>query len=227
MTRSQRIPVNARSFVALAVVVLVGGACGREPRDAATTGSTASAVTSSPSAIAACNPPAAVRGMERDRFIAWARGLGYHAPDPARGRASDFDASANVQVHAAQGMDTVPRADLARGCVIARIISQAADAAFGIKADTAYVWADSTNPFTATIVPDDGSAGVTYNMDVLDTGGTPPTVTAVPKHICSECGRTDWCVYPRDEIRLTDEAVIGRGPGPETAGSALALRSPP
>lgn len=227
MTRSQRIPVNGRSLVALAAVVLVGGACAREPRDAATTGGTASAITSSPSAIAACNPPRTASGIERDRFIAWARGLGYHAPDPSRGRASAFDSSANVQVHAAHGMDTVPRADLERGCVIARIISQAADADFGIKADTAYVWADSTNPFTATIVPDDGSAGVTYNMDVDDTGGTPPTVTTVPKHVCSECGRTDWCVYPRDEIRVIDEAVIGRGPVPETAGSALALRPPP
>src|SRR5688572_22947261 len=213
----------------LAVLVLAGG-CGRDAADRGDTAASSAAATAGPSEIAACRPPAPARGMARDRFLVWARGLTYHGTDSMRGRTSNFDAGDSVQVQAAQGMDTVSRAELARGCVIARIISLGADAAFGIKADTAYVWADSTNPYTATIVPDDGSAGVIYNMDVVTTGGTPPTATAVPRHICSECGRNDWCVYPRDEIRMVDEAMIGSRLLPDIGGSAVAMgvgASPP
>ena len=229
MTHSPRPLLTARVLLASSLIVIVGS-CGRCADDGGTTSGGSATDTLPPSAIEACRPPATVRGMARDRFIAWARGLDYHPADSGRGMARNFDASHNVQVQAAQGMDTVSRADLARGCLIARIISLGADAAFGIKADTAYVWADSTNPYTATIVPDDGSAGVIYNMDVVTTGGTPPTTTTVPRHICSECGRNDWCVYPRDEIRMVDEAMIGSRLLPDIGGSAVAMgvgASPP
>ena len=160
--------------------------------------------------------------MARDRFLEWARAVSYHGTDSTRGRVSNFDPSDSVQVQVALGMDTVSRTTLERGCVIARIIARGADAEFGIRADTAYVWADSTNPFTATIIPDDGSAGVVYNMDVEPTA---PTTTSIPKHICSQCGTSDWCVYPRDEVRLGEEMFVGSAATPGGVGRAIALRA--
>lgn len=225
MTTSRTTHISARHLVALAVLVLAVG-CGRDAADRGDTAASSAAATAAPSTIAACRPPTAARGMARDRFLVWARGLTYYATDSMRGRTSNFDASDSVQVQAAQGMDSVSRADLERGCVIARIIARGADADFGIKADTAYVWADSTNPFTATIIPDDGSAGVVYNMDVEPTGGIAPTVTSIPKHICSQCGTSDWCVYPRDEIRLVEEMFVGSANSPGGAGGAIALSAP-
>jgi hypothetical protein len=206
-------------------VLVLAGACEKDAADRSETAATSSAATAGPGAIAACLPPTPARGMARDRFLAWARGLTYHGTDSMRGRTSNFDASDSVQVQVAQGMDSVSRADLERGCVIARIIARGADAAFGIKADTAYVWADSTNPFTATIIPDDGSAGVVYNMDVEPTGGIAPTTTSIPKHICSQCGTNDWCVYPRDEVRLTEEMFVGSAATPGGVGGAIALNA--
>jgi hypothetical protein len=190
-------------------------------KDAADRGDTAAIS----AAANACQPPAPVRGMARDRFLEWAREVSYYGTDSTRGRVSSFDPGDSVQVQVSQGMDTVSRTTLARGCVIARIIARGADAAFGIKADTAYVWADSTNPFTATIIPDDGSAGVVYNMDVEPTGGIAPTTTSVPKHICSQCGTNDWCVYPRDEVRLTEEMFVGSAATPGGVGGAIALNA--
>jgi hypothetical protein len=109
-------------------------------------------------------------------------------------------------VEAAFGMDTVSRDQIRSGCLIARISSTGADTAFGIRPGIAYVWADSTNPFSATIVPDDGSTGFTYNLGIEPE--PPVAATAPAKHICSECGRTDWCVYAQDGVRLP-EAMFG------------------
>jgi len=222
VTTSRTTHITARPLMATLAVLVLAGGCGRDAADRGDTAASSAAATAGPSEIAACRPPAPARGMARDRFLVWARGLTYHGTDSMRGRTSNFDAGDSVQVQAAQGMDTVSRAELARGCVIARIIARGADAAFGIKADTAYVWADSTNPFTATIIPDDGSAGVVYNMDVEPTA---PTTTSIPKHICSQCGTSDWCVYPRDEIRLGEEMFVGSAATPGDAGGAIALRA--
>lgn len=214
MTTSRTTHITTRPLVALAVLVLAVG-CEKGAGDRADTAAISAAAN-------ACQPPAPVRGMARDRFLEWARDVRYYGTDSTRGRVSDFDPSDSVQVHVSHGMDTVSRATLARGCVIARIIARGADADFGIKADTAYVWADSTNPFTATIIPDDGSAGVVYNMDVELTA---PTTTSIPKHICSQCGTSDWCVYPRDESRLGEEMFLGSAATAGGVGGAMALNA--
>ena len=221
--RSQSSWATVGSILRLAILLATVQGCERGTGDR--TASTSSTATASTSAIAACQHRDSVRSMSRDRFIDWARGLSYHGADATRGTAEAFDAADSVRVEAAQGMDTVSRAELARGCVIARIIASGSDAGFGIKADTSYVWADSTNSFTATIVPDDGTSGVVYNMAVDSTGGTAPTTTTIPKHVCSECGRNDWCVYPRDEIRLIDEALIGSADVHRHGEGTMALAS--
>jgi hypothetical protein len=158
-----------------------------------------------PRRAAACSLSSdSVARLTRSQFVAWARGLEYERQDTGRARAYGFDPSAGVRVEASReiGDSTrVNRTVLGDGCLIARVFSNRADTSIGLGVGWTFVWADSSSPYTASFVPEDGSPVVGQDMTVDPTAPLPADV-ASPKHICSECGR-DWCVYPTDESRTT------------------------
>jgi hypothetical protein len=101
----------------------------------------------------------------------------------------------------ARGRDRVRR-----GCIIGRIVSNYADTAFGFTAGTTYIWADARSPDVAKLIADDGTTTPTgYEMEILPLAdGKEPVVSAgtPTKHICGECTRNDWCVYPSNGVDL-------------------------
>ena len=106
-------------------------------------------------------------------------------------------------------MERTGRADLADGCLIARVHSATADPGLGLGAGWNYVWADSTNPYTATMVPEQEGVAVTEFRLSLENGEPAPGTIASPRYICSDCGN-DWCVYPRDGFR-SEPALFSSG----------------
>lgn len=158
-------------------------------------------------AVAACTPPASA--STRAGFVTWASRLVYMR-DSARGRLHGFQDSAG---RVARLEITSPDRSLDRvrqGCVIGRIVSNYADSAFGFIVGTTYIWADSSSPNSAQLVPDDGTSDMTgYNLAVVDypAGKEPVAPAGTPaKHICQECAKSDWCVYPRDVFRVVEPA---------------------
>lgn len=151
--------------------------------------------------ITACDISSdSIRGLTRREFTDWARRLSYDPQDRSWGMAYGFNPSDSVRVFRARGMDRVTRAQLADGCVIARVFSRRADSRIGLGVGWTYIWADSSSPFIASAVPEDPSAPVVgQNMSIASTQPDPLTVQS-PRHICSGCGR-DWCVYPTDTIQ--------------------------
>ncbi len=148
-----------------------------------------------------------VRRMTRRDFVRWAAAMPYEAVDTLAGRAHGTGAT-GISVHRVRGSDSVTRAQIQDGCLIARIRSTSADAAVGLGAGWTYVWADSTNPYTATLVPEQETAPVTTSELAFLPGDPAPGVIASPRYICSDCG-SDWCVYPKDETRLPPEMFVG------------------
>jgi hypothetical protein len=106
----------------------------------------------------------------------------------------------------ARGRDRVRR-----GCIIGRIVSNYADTAFGFIAGTTYIWADARSPDAVQLVADDGTSTMTgYEMELVPlVDGKEPVVTAgtPTKHICGECTKNDWCVYPSNDLRLEPAEV--------------------
>lgn len=141
-----------------------------------------------------------IRKLTRRAFTDWARRLSYDPQDRSWGWAYGFDPSDSVRVFRARGMDRVTRAQLADGCVIARVSSRRANRQLGLAVGWTYIWADSSSPFVASAVPEDPTAPVVgQNMSIAATQPDPLSVQS-PRHICSGCGR-DWCVYPTDTLR--------------------------
>ena len=151
-----------------------------------------------------------VRRLTRAEFVAWAGGIPFDSADVSYGQAHG-SATAGITVLRAQDMDRATRLHLADGCLIAKIRSTTADPTLGLAAGWTYIWADSTNPFTATAVPEDPSAPLTAFEMSLTAGEPAPGTVASPRYVCSDCGN-DWCVYPRDGTRL-EPALFAAGGG--------------
>lgn len=188
-----------RSLVVAAIAAIITGACGRDR--AASGGDTArtadSVVSPPPTTIAACAISSdSVRRLTRRQFVMWASRAEYDSSADSTGRAHGSDV-AGIRVHRMRGMDRVTRVELEDGCLIARVHSATAHPALGLGAGWTYVWADSTNPYTATMVPEQEGVAVTEFRLALENGEPAPGTVASPKFICSDCGN-DWCVYPRD-----------------------------
>jgi hypothetical protein len=150
--------------------------------------------------VAACSVSSdSVRRLTRSEFLGWARRLAYESQDTTRAKAYGFDPAAGVRVEAARGMSSATRRDLGDGCLIARVFSNRADTSVGLGVGWTFVWADSSSPYTASFIPEDGSPVVGQNMSIEPSAPSDASV-ASPKHICSQCGN-DWCVYPRDTLR--------------------------
>jgi hypothetical protein len=137
--------------------------------------------------------------------VRWASSLVYlHDSTAARlhGFTHPPNGMARVEVTSpARGRDRVRR-----GCIIGRIVSNYADTAFGFTAGTTYIWADARSPDVAKLIADDGTTTPTgYEMEILPLAdGKEPVVSAgtPTKHICGECTRNDWCVYPSNGVDL-------------------------
>jgi hypothetical protein len=150
----------------------------------------------------ACTLPRAASG-NRDQFVRWASGLVF-LHDTRAARLHQFThprgGMARVEVSSpARGRDRVRH-----GCVIGRIVSNYADTSFGFIAGTTYIWADSSSPDGVQLVPDDGTTSMTgYEMAIVPmVDGKEPVVSGTPtKHICGECTKNDWCVYPRNTVQ--------------------------
>ena len=204
MKPSREVRSLIRAGVVAAGLAAVWNGC--EQRDATTTAA---------ARIEACDISSdSVRRLTRREFIAWGRRLSYDPENRSAGQAYGFAAGADVRVFRARGMDSVTRAQLADGCLIARVFSQTADTVIGLGDGWTYIWADSSSPYSASFVPEDSTAPVVGQNMALDTSGVAPEPTLVqsPRHICSDCGR-DWCVYPRDTLR-TDPVLFEPEPAP-------------
>jgi hypothetical protein len=159
-------------------------------------------------ADAACTMPATASQSRAD-FVRWAGSLVYEY-DPARGRLKGFQPPPNGMARLELTSPDRDVADVRRGCVIGRIISNYADRDFGFIAGTTYIWADSSSPDEAQLIPDDGSTMTEYQMDILPMPRDgEPTVSALTpsKHVCEQCATKDWCVYPRDNLKSNPEAL--------------------
>jgi hypothetical protein len=153
-------------------------------------------------AVAACTPPASA--STRLGFLRWASGLTFLG-DPARGRLHGFQDTAGRVARLELTSRGRSRGHVRRGCIIGRIVSNYADSAFGFTAGTTYIWADSSSPDAVQLVPDDGTSTMTgYEMSIVPMeDGKEPSVAGVPtKHICGECAKNDWCVYPSNGVRI-------------------------
>lgn len=191
-----------RSLVVASVAAIVTGACDRERSassgDTVRTGDSVVPPPPPPTPIAACAISSdSVRRLNRRDFVTWASRIEYDSVADTMGRAHDPAAAAGIRVHRTRGMDRVTRPDIEDGCLIARVHTNTAYPALGLGRGWTYVWADSTNPYTATMVPAEEGAPVTeFRLSLRPQEPAAGTV-ASPRYICSECGN-DWCVYPRD-----------------------------
>lgn len=149
-----------------------------------------------------------VRRLTRAQFLSWASRVQFDSTAPVWGRPHGAGTT-GISVYRASDMERTDRSNLADGCVIARIRSATADANLGLGAGWTYVWADSTNPYTATMVPEQEGVAVTEFRLTLESGEPDPGTIASPRYICSDCGN-DWCVYPRDGLR-SEPALFSPG----------------
>ena len=190
-----------RSLIVAAVAAIIIGACARERP--APGGDTVRSADTGPTTIAACAISSdSVRRLTRRQFVTWASRIEYDSSADIAGRTHDPSIAgdpgiAGIRVHRMRGMDRVSRAELEDGCLIARVRSPSAYPALGLGAGWTYVWADSTNPYTATMVPEQEGAPVTEFRLSLEAEEPAVGTIASPRYICSDCGN-DWCVYPRD-----------------------------
>lgn len=208
MPQSDVIPTHRLRVIASVLVLIFAGTlgCQRQVDQFALTEEEVAFLDDSAAANASCRPPADAN--TRAGFVTWASRLRYmHIPWKARLRNFTPPPGGNVRVEI-----TSPRRgprQLAEGCVIGRIVSTYRDSAFGFIAGTTYIWADSASPNSIHLVPDDGTTEmIGYNLTTAPyvEGSDEPSIAAgtPSKHICEQCGRNDWCVYPRDEIRVVE-----------------------
>ena len=205
MKQSDSSSTHRRREVVSVLILAVVGALGCPQRDQRVTqqDENAAFLDDSEAANTACRPPASA--STRAGFIAWARRLSYrHIPDKATLHNFEGPAGgARVEITSpARG-----RRELAQGCVIGRIISTYRDSAFGFIAGTTYIWADSSSPHSVHLVPDDANSEmIGYNLtpEPMVNDQEPVAAGALPKHVCEQCGRTDWCVYPTDSLRVVE-----------------------
>lgn len=211
-----RSPV-VRSLVVATVGAIMTGACARErPAPGGDTVRTAdTGVSPPPTTIAACAISSdSVRRLTRRQFVMWASRIEYDSSADSTGRTHDPSIAgdpgiAGIRVHRMRGMDRVTRAELEDGCLIARVRSPTAYPALGLGRGWTYVWADSTNPYTATMVPEQEGVAVTEFRLSLEPDEPAPGTIASPRYICSDCGN-DWCVYPRDTFQ-SEPALFSPG----------------
>ena len=194
------------------VAATIAGACSRErPAPGGDTPRAVDTGVAPPPPIVACAISSdSVRRLNRREFVTWASRVEYDSvADTATGRAHDPTAAAGIRVHRMRGMDRVTRTDIEDGCLIARVHSNTAYPALGLGRGWTYVWADSTNPYTATMVPAEEGAPVTEFRLSLEPEEPAPGTIASPRYICSDCGN-DWCVYPRDTFS-SEPALFSAG----------------
>lgn len=200
------------SLVVAAVAAILTGACGPDrPDPGGDTLRAADTGAAPPPPIVACAISSdSVRRLNRRDFVTWASRIEYDSvADTTTGRAHDPAAAAGIRVHRMRGMDRVTRPDIEDGCLIARVHTNTAYPALGLGRGWTYVWADSTNPYTATMVPAEEEAPVTEFRLSLEPEEPAPGTIASPRYICSDCGN-DWCVYPRDGLR-SEPALFSPG----------------
>lgn len=152
----------------------------------------------------ACTLPDSASG-NRAQLVRWASGLVY-VHDPRRARLHGFTHPTNGMAQVEVTSPARSRDRVRRGCIIGRIVSNYADTAFGFIAGTTYIWADARSPDAATLIADDGTTTLTgYEMEMvpLVDGKEPVASAGTPtKHICGECTKNDWCVYPSSTVDL-------------------------
>ena len=227
MKHSRTLSLALPSLVTAAVIAMVGIAC-RDGDDRGTTADSPAATGSETlppdTAIAACAISSdSVGRLTRREFTGWAERVGYDEPADTLGQPHG-SATANIRVHRARGMNRVTRAHLSDGCLIARVRSTTAIPSLGLGVGWTYVWADSTNPYTATMVPEDGGTSITQFQMALETSEPETGTVASPRYICSDCGQ-DWCVYPRNTLS-TEPALFqpeGTGFRDATGGGTVTL----
>jgi hypothetical protein len=203
--RSAKAPFDIGSSQAAVGILLVASiAIGcREGRDAARDTVPAAPVAADTSRSPECAAPVGVNAASHGRFVEWARTLEYAASDSVRGYVSAFRPTANdsLRVEVVEGARTRSRAALARGCLIARLISNRADSRLGVARGTNYVWADSTaiGGHRVIIIPET-SARLTFLPMVIHEhriGAPISRADSGTKRPCSECLPDGWCRYPR------------------------------
>ncbi|HJU67056.1 MAG TPA: hypothetical protein VJ650_02335 [Gemmatimonadaceae bacterium] len=161
----------------------------------------------SSSAAAACDPPPTAG--TRAGFVQWASRLDYREVDSTHARLHGFVVPSGDTLRYEITSPARMESDVRRGCVIGRIISSYADSAFGFADGVTYVWADSSSPDGVQLVPDDGTSSmISYNLVTVDDpdASEPVAPAGTPtKHICGECTKSDWCVYPSDTLRVIEQ----------------------
>lgn len=203
MTHSRKLPLALLSLFVTAVAL---GTC-RDPEDRTartdTTGDTGAGPSVLGSRLAACALSSdSVRRITRRDFVRWAATLEYDSASERLGRPHG-GGTEGIRVYRARDMGA-DRVDLADGCVISRIRSATADRTLGLGAGWTYVWADSSNPLTVVMVPEDEKTSLTeFSLSPMPQEPAEGSMT-LSKYVCSDCGR-DWCVYPSDTLRSTPE----------------------
>ena len=111
---------------------------------------------------ASCTPPASA--STRAGFVTWAMRLQYRNL-PSKARLYDFSPGSGDSVRVEITSAARGRRELARGCVIGRIVATYRDSAFGFIDGTTYIWADSSSPNSVHLVPGDGTTEmIGYNL---------------------------------------------------------------
>ena len=198
-----------RLLVVAAAAATITGACDRNrPASGGDTAGTAGSTPSptptlspGPAAIAACAISSdSVRRLTRRQFVTWASRVEYDSSADSTGRGHGAGIP-GIRVHRMHGMDRVTRADLQDGCLIARVHTTTAYPALGLGAGWTYVWADSINPYTATMVPEQEGGAVTEFRLSLESGEPAPGTIASPRYICSGAYAASRASTPRAKAR--------------------------
>ena len=203
MTHSRKLQLALPSLFVMAIAMDACKERGDRTARTDTTGDTSASSSTLRPPLAACALSSdSVRRITRQEFVRWAATLEYDSTLDSLGRPHGKGTD-GIRVYRTRDMraDTVPLAD---GCVISRIRSATADRTLGLGAGWTYVWADSSNPLTVVMVPEDEKTSLTeFSLSKMPAEPTEGSLT-VSKYICSDCGR-DWCVYPTDTLRSTPE----------------------
>jgi hypothetical protein len=195
--------------VASVLVLTFAGAlaCGPRMEQFGLSADEAAFLNDTAAAKAACRPPASAN--TRAGFASWASRLRYRNI-PWKARARGFTPPSGRSVRVEITSPARDRPEVAEGCVIGRIVATYRDSAFGFIDGITYIWADSSSPNSVHLVPEDGtSAMIGYNLttEPYVSGDEPTLAAGTPsKHICEQCARNDWCVYPRDGFRVEEPA---------------------
>jgi hypothetical protein len=177
--------------------------------------------------LAACDAPwtGQIDSVPRDSILRWATRLSFTTVDATRGRLYGFSEGAAIGLTEGRSPSGLcwPRA---RGCIIARVTTSAAQPDLGIPAGTSYVWADSVGGSArALIIPADTAEPVMVHglgHHPVAIGDSLPASAARPPGVCMYCGDTCWCYFPM--IGATAPSIL-RLPG-DTGPVRGGLRRP-